>query len=76
MVVIRHADGNYTMYAHLDVGQVFVEEGDTVSKGQVIAKMGNTGQCAGATGIHLHFEFREGGNSSANAVNALNYVSP
>ncbi len=76
VVVIRHADGNYTMYAHLDVGQVFVQKGDTVSRGQVIAKMGNTGQCAGATGIHLHFEVREGYNSSAYSVDARNYVNP
>ena len=49
-VVIRHDNGIYTQYAHLNV--MSVREGQTVRKGQVIGGMGETGR---ATGIHLHF---------------------
>jgi len=35
---------------------VYVNQGDTVSQGTVIGKMGRSGNVRGATGIHLHFE--------------------
>ena len=49
-VVIKHSNGIYTQYAHLNV--ISVREGQNVRKGQVIGGMGETGR---ATGIHLHF---------------------
>lgn len=49
-VVIKHDNGIYTQYAHLN--QINVSVGQTVRKGQVIGGMGRTGH---ATGIHLHF---------------------
>lgn len=54
-VVIRHSYGYSTKYGHLD--KVFVEEGDTVTQGQKLGTMGNTGL---STGQHLHFEVRIG----------------
>ena len=54
-IVIRHSYGFATKYAHLD--NVYVEEGDTVTQGQKIGTMGNTGL---STGPHLHFEVRIG----------------
>lgn len=51
LIVISHADGYETWYAHL---QGFnVEASQTVKKGQVIGYVGNTGM---STGPHLHYE--------------------
>ena len=49
-VVIQHANGYYTVYAHCN--NLYVKVGQTVSRGQKIASMGKTGI---ATGTHLHF---------------------
>ncbi len=53
--VIRHNYGFLTKYAHLN--DVYVDEGDVVTQGQVVGSMGNTGL---STGPHLHFEIRIG----------------
>lgn len=50
-VVIKHADGYYTLYAHMD--STAVREGLEVKKGDFIGRTGNTGV---STGEHLHFE--------------------
>ena len=71
-VVIEHSDGNYTYYAHMAEGSITVMAGDSVRQGQVIGKMGNSGN---STGVHLHFEVRSGGNASSNRVDPLDYVS-
>ena len=49
-IVIQHPNGFYTMYAHLSGYNV--QEGQRVSKGQVIGYMGQTGF---AKGVHLHY---------------------
>jgi len=51
-VVIEHANGYYTLYGHCS--ELLVKEGDEVKQGDVIAKIGCTGN---STGNHLHFEF-------------------
>ncbi|KUP05237.1 peptidase M23 [Bacillus coahuilensis p1.1.43] len=61
-----------TVYAHMSSYQV--SNFQTVSKGQVIGYMGNTGA---SYGQHLHFELYIGGwtPSHSNAVNPRNYIS-
>lgn len=59
-VVIQHSNGTQTLYAHMS--KVLVSRGDTVSQGDVIGKVGSTGQ---STGPHLHFEVRGATNPFA-----------
>ncbi|WP_018549346.1 transglycosylase family protein [Streptomyces sp. LaPpAH-108] len=54
-VVIRHADGRYTQYAHLSA--ISVRAGQNVALGQRVGRSGATGN---VTGPHLHFEVRTG----------------
>lgn len=58
-VWIDHGNGYQTHYAHMT--EFYVQVGDTVTQGQVIGQMGNTGRVYGATGIHLHFEISYNG---------------
>ncbi|MDL1912514.1 M23 family metallopeptidase [Chloroflexi bacterium CFX6] len=59
VVVIRHADEMYTLYAHLS--KMEVQAGDEVKAGDVIGEVGQSGV---ATGSHLHFEVRKGGDGT------------
>ncbi|MEU6624131.1 M23 family metallopeptidase [Streptomyces litmocidini] len=54
-VVIQHADGTFSQYAHLS--SISVSAGQTVSGGDQIGLSGATGN---VTGPHLHFEMRTG----------------
>ncbi|MFQ5613553.1 MAG: peptidoglycan DD-metalloendopeptidase family protein [Anaerolineae bacterium] len=56
LVVIDHGNGFQTLYAHLSVYYVQVE--DSVAKGQQIGEVGSTGN---STGPHLHFEIIQKG---------------
>jgi murein DD-endopeptidase MepM/ murein hydrolase activator NlpD len=55
LVLIRHANGWISAYAHLD--DLTVKLGDSVGAGQVIAKVGDSG---GVAEPQLHFELRRG----------------
>ena len=65
LVEINHGSGYVTRYAHLSDNLVAV--GETVERGQVIARVGRTGR---ATGHNLHFEVLRNGRP----VNPLPYV--
>ena len=65
LVVISHGNGIQTYYGHCS--SLLVSAGDTVSAGQLVAKVGNTGR---STGPHLHFEIRVNGS----AINPQRYI--
>lgn len=68
-ITVENVDGNHivqdlgggvwAMYAHLQKGSLLVKPGDTVKAGQMIAKLGNTGNSNAA---HLHFQLMNGAN--------------
>lgn len=65
LVEINHGGGFSTRYAHNN--ENLVKVGDVVKKGQVVAKMGNTGR---STGPHVHFEVYKNGR----AVDPATYI--
>ncbi|MEN8007163.1 MAG: M23 family metallopeptidase [Candidatus Krumholzibacteriota bacterium] len=65
VVKVDHGNGVVTVYAHLD--QQLVKKGDKVSRGDIIARSGNTGR---SSAPHLHYEIRIGDRP----VNPLSYI--
>ena len=65
-VVLRHGDvAQETLYGHMS--ELFVEPGEWVEQGEIIGRVGSTGN---STGPHLHFELRERTANGWVAVNS------
>ena len=64
-VAVLHADGTETWYAHMSS---FVRTGGAVKAGDVIGRVGSTGN---STGNHLHFEARPGGGGPVEPMSWL-----
>ena len=55
LVLVKHSNGYVTAYAH--ASELMVKRGDTIKRGQIIAKAGQTGEVSSP---QLHFEIRQG----------------
>jgi murein DD-endopeptidase MepM/ murein hydrolase activator NlpD len=67
ITLIRHANGMVSAYAHQS--RMLVRAGDRVTAGEVIGRVGSTGN---STGAHLHFELRSSRNGGQ--VNPLTWL--
>jgi murein DD-endopeptidase MepM/ murein hydrolase activator NlpD len=65
LIIIEHDNGDLTYYAHCNA--IYVNVGERVKQGQVIAAMGATGM---ASGSHCHFEIRVD-NKPVNPIHLL-----
>ncbi len=64
-LMIDHGFGIRTQYGHND--KILVKRGDVVARGQVIARLGNTGR---STGPHVHYSVEVNGK----AVDPIDYI--
>ncbi len=75
-VIIQHdwqwlGQDVFTLYAH--TLELFVQEGDAVEQGQLIAGVGSSGEVSGP---HLHFEVRVGTNNYHDTRNPALWLAP
>jgi hypothetical protein len=68
-VSLEISPGIFAIYAHAKPGSITVKPGDKVTKGQVIGKLGNSGN---SSGPHLHFQLADGPEISSS--NSLPFV--
>jgi hypothetical protein len=68
-IVVDIGGGRFAFYAHLQPGSMRVKPGDKVTTGQVLARLGNTGN---SDAPHLHFQVMDG--PSPLKSNGLPYV--
>ena len=79
-ITIRQADGKLAYYAHMEASAARedgkpLQEGDTITTGEVIGRVGETGNAAG-TGSHLHIgvgdDIQNGGGAEGGAGTNFN----
>lgn len=75
-VVLDLGNGVYAFYAHMQKGSVTVKSGDHVKRGQVLGKLGNTGNTSAP---HLHFHLMDaasvlGSNGIPYVISSFEYV--
>lgn len=56
-ITIKHKNGEYSTICHLERGSIMVEVGDLVTQGQVLGRVGNSGNTQGP---HVHFQVQSG----------------
>jgi hypothetical protein len=65
-VVIDHRAGEFSLLAHMMAGSVLVSQGERVSQGQPVGRLGNSGDTSGP---HVHYQLQSGpGWTSADAL--------
>lgn len=70
-IIIKHTNGEYSKYSHLDYKSEKVQAGQLVKQGEVIALSGNTGI---TTAPHLHFHVMEYNNDDPKDYQTLEIV--
>jgi hypothetical protein len=58
-IIIDHGNSEFSFYAHLSEGSILVRVGEKIRRGDIIAKVGNTGH---STEPHLHFQLMDSQN--------------
>ncbi|MCL2574796.1 MAG: M23 family metallopeptidase [Defluviitaleaceae bacterium] len=71
-IVIKHAEGEYSLCAHLVPHSITVQKGEKVTQGQIIAKCGNSGNTSEP---HLHFQLQTGKSFFTSAGLPISFVS-
>ena len=56
LVIVKHAEGEYSLFAHFKQNSIRVKVGDKMSKGQTIGLCGNSGNSSQA---HLHYQLQD-----------------
>lgn len=70
-VIVRCSDGLQTLYAHMS--QIQVTKGQQISVGDIVGKVGSTGN---STGPHLHIEFSIMGLRLTSNLYTINPLTP
>ena len=70
-IVVMHKDMSRAIYAHLS--KTLVQKDAQIQMGQLIGKVGNTGN---STGSHLHFEVRSGNNKDGSGYKYGDDIDP
>lgn len=67
-LVIDHGNGEYSLLGHLQKASLLVKPGDKLVRGQIVAKIGNSGS---SNNPHLHYELRTGKDLKAEGLPAV-----